>query len=136
MRDIVFDESRFPLVIATAMGSPAFAEYETFLARLEALLARSRHAVVLDTSRVGLLPAMLRRRHNAWFAKHAPVLTEVCAGLAIVVTNPVVRATITATTWLQRPQYPFKVVATRSEGEAWCAEQLRISKNRGPASAR
>ena len=125
MSEILFDESRFPLVIATFREVPTSEEFETFVARLDALLARGRHACILDATQAGPLPAVLRRRQAEWNAQRTLIVIRRSAGVAIVVTNPLVRGTVTAINWLHPPPYPLKLVATRAEAEAWCVERLR-----------
>jgi hypothetical protein len=125
MAAILFDESRFPLVIAAFGEVPTSEEFETFLARLDALLARGRHAVILDASRASPLPAGLRRRQAEWNAKRTLTVIRRSAGVAFVVTNPLIRGIVTAINWLHPPPYRFTIVATLAEGEAWCSSQLQ-----------
>jgi hypothetical protein len=119
-----FDDSRFPIVVATAFGTPTAGEYEAFLAALDGYLGRGRHAVILDANRASPLPAVLRRRQAEWIAARAPLLKRGCAAFTVVISNPLIRGTITAINWLSPSTRPVKVVATLAEGEAWSLAQL------------
>ena len=120
----VFDDSRFPIVVATAFGIPTSAEYEAFLAGLDGYLARGRHAVILDASKASPLPAVLRRRQAEWIVARQALLTQFCAGFTVVIANPLIRGTITAINWLSPSSRPVKVVATLAEGKAWSLARL------------
>ena len=125
MSEVRFDESRFPLVIGSFGATTGPEEFEAFLTRLSILLARGRHAFVLDASQAGPLPALLRRRQAAWNAENTTTIIRRSAGVAIVTTSTLVRGTVTAIHWLHPPPYPFTIVATRAEGEAWCLGRLQ-----------
>ena len=129
MSEIQFDESRFPLVIGSFGATTGPEELEAFLTRLIALLARGRHAFVLDASQAGPLPALLRRRQAEWNAENTTTIIRRSAGVAIVVTSTLVHGTVTAIHWLQPPPYPFTIVAARADGEAWCLERLKRPMN-------
>ena len=125
MSEIQFDESRFPLVIASCGATISPEELESFLARLSALLGRGRYALVLDAREAEPLPPLLRRRQAEWNAEHTTRIIRCGGGVAIVATGAAILGTITAINWLHPPPYPLKVVATRAEGEAWCLERLQ-----------
>ncbi len=47
-----------------------------------------------------------------------------CAGVAIVAKTALVRGAVTAVYWISPPVYPYRVVATLSEGIVWGHAQL------------
>lgn len=67
MENITFDESRLPLVVVTFRGAATTEEFEEYLRRLSANLARKQPtAIVIDSREFSVMPAAQRKRQADW----------------------------------------------------------------------
>ena len=121
---------RKPLIVVRFTGAPTDAEFRDYLAVLERNLEDSiargvTTAVAIDASdQPNAISAAQRRTQADWIRSHYQSLTIGCAGTAFVAPTAILRGIITAVFWMQRLPYPYAVVSTLSEAEAWCAGQL------------
>ena len=125
MNAIESDESRRPLLIVTYRGLASTVEFEAFLSRVGDWLARKeRYFLVFDRSMADMPTAIQRRRMAEWTTWRCAELGRFCGGAAFVITSPLIHGAFRAVLWLQQLPYPYVVVATQSEGVAWCRHQL------------
>ncbi len=104
------------------------AAFRSYLREYDALLARrERYAVVVDASRSGVIDSAQRKLQAEWMQQHDRELRLFCAGVAFVITNPLVRGALTAITWLSPLPMPSTVVDRRDAALAWCRERLSAS---------
>ncbi len=121
---------RKPLIVVRFVGSPTDAEFREYLALLERNLQDSiargaTTAIAIDaTAQPNAISAAQRRTQADWIRSHYHSLATACVGTAFVAPTAILRGIITAVFWMQRLPYPYAVVATLSEAEAWCAGQL------------
>lgn len=124
---------RKPLIVVRFVGAPTDAEFRDYLTLLERNLEDSiargvTTAVAIDaTDQPNAISAAQRRTQAEWIRAHYQSLATGCAGTAFVAPTAILRGIITAVFWMQRLPYPYAVVATLSEAEAWCAGQLAAS---------
>lgn len=132
MPSITLDESRWPLVIVRIVGTPTDDELDAFLAESTVRLQRKEIQVsIIDVSRADRAPATQRRKQADWMRDHENLLRRRSAGMAYVITNPMVRGVLTAIMWLQPLPVEHTVVSTLEEAERWALAQLE--KHRGAA---
>lgn len=125
MGAIRVDESRFPVIIVTFEDTVPDAEFDAYLARLDAHVARRiRCAFVFDATRAGRSSATQRRKQADWMRANEHVLRTYSAGYAFVISSPLIRGALTAILWLQPMPAPHVVVPTFEEAERWARGQL------------
>lgn len=126
MPAITIDESRWPLVVMTIVGTPTDAEVDAMLEGSARNLRRSgRQVGILDLTRADRPPPVQRKKHAAWMNENAELLRARSAGMAFVITSPLVRGILTAIMWIQPLPMEHTVVATYAEAERWAMAQLR-----------
>ena len=133
MPSITLDESRWPLVIVRIVGTPTDDELDAFLAESTVRLQRKEIQVsIIDVSRADRAPATQRRKQADWMRDHESLLRRRSAGMAYVITNPMVRGVLTAIMWLQPLPVEHTVVATLEEAERWALAQLEKHRGASP----
>lgn len=126
METITFDESRLPLVIVTFRGTASQEEFEEYLRRIGANLARRQPtAVIIDSRQAVTMPAAQRRRQADWIDSNREDLRRYSAGTAFIIESSLMRGALTAIFWLTKYETPYVVVATFEAAEAWAIECLR-----------
>lgn len=124
---------RKPLIVVRFVGATTDGEFREYLALLERNLEDSlgrgtTTAVAIDASdQPNAISAAQRRIQADWIRAHYQSLATACVGTAFVAPTAILRGIITAVFWMQRLPYPYAVVGTLSEAEAWCAGQLAAS---------
>lgn len=125
MPSITLDESRWPLVIVRIVGTPTDEELDAFLAESTHRLRRNEIQVsIIDVSKADRSPPTQRRKQAEWMRVHDDLLRRRSAGMAYVITNPMVRGVLTAIMWLQPLPVEHTVVGTLEEAERWAIAQL------------
>ena len=119
------DESRFPLVVIRFNGVASDAEFEGYLDRQSARIARDQvNAIVIDARRAGATPAKQRRRQAQWMREHAATLARWSVGTAFVIDSAMVRGLLTAILWVQPMPTPHVIVTTMEQAESWARAKL------------
>ena len=127
------DEAGFPLVVATVRGQVTSEVISAYFARLDAwCLDGRRYASILNITRIEMPSAAERKQIVEAIADRHTALARSCIGVAIVVTNPLIRGAVTAILWMQHLPHPLELVATEVAAKAICATWLGT----GPASRR
>jgi hypothetical protein len=107
------------------VGTLDDAAFRAYLADNDALLARrERYAIVVDATRAGVIDSAQRKLQSEWMLQHDRDLRTFCAGIAFVITNPLVRGALTAISWLSPMPMPSTVVEKREAAVVWCRERL------------
>lgn len=120
-----FDDSRWPLLRLLLPGTLSSQGHEECLATFSGYVRRREKFILLvDVSRVGLVPLDQRWRQVEWFEEHDDLLRETLLGTALVLTSPVVRLSISAILFFKPLPLPLATFATRDEAEAWAAQRL------------
>ena len=132
----VVECARAPLVVVTVVDVPSLEAIDVGLAELDAFLAkRQRYAILVDLSRVGLLPATHRRARDGWLATNSAAAAELCAGVAYVAPSPFSRAIAASMIWNEPPPVPYVVLGSlerrRTMGARGVCEAFRRTCRRG-----
>lgn len=132
-----FDTRRFPLVVARVpSGEDAARDIGAFYAEWDEVLARGRHAVILDMTRVDVhyIGAVERRATASEAERRRDALKAGLLAEARVCPSTLVRATMTAFDWLVGRWFahPIAHFATMEQAERWIAEQLAASPRARP----
>lgn len=95
---------------------------------LEELIERSqgRFGLLADARQAGPPSALERRVVTEFFHRREPELRGRCAGLAVAVSNPVVRAAATAVFWVARPPMEVQVERDLGVARAWLEGRLDV----------
>lgn len=128
-----FDETSFPLVVATFRGPVTVEAVEAYFLRLDACFRRrARFAIVFDIAGVEVPSPSVRKAFTDATGARGPSIARWFAGVAVVLTSAVLRGTVTAFGWIQPPEYPLVVVATLGEAREMCKKWLNIRPSMVP----
>lgn len=120
------DVSLWPLTVTTIEGAISLADASILAdAHRDILARREKHVNLFDGTLADTLPDAVVRKKLAELTAHTGEASKRWAvGSAFVVTNAIVRGSITAIHWVSPPTIPTRVVATYDEGLAWCIGRL------------
>ena len=90
---------------------------------------RQRVAWVVDASEVRDAPATQRKIVSEHEQQVKPLAERWCAGLALVLPNPLVRGFFTAVTWIVPLSYPHRVFADAPSALVWARAQLEAHES-------
>lgn len=125
-----FDDSRWPLLIVDLPGTLSAQGHEACLTALADHLRRGDKLLLLmDLSRVGMVPLDQRWRQVEWFEAHETLLRERLLGTALIITSPVVRLAISAMLYFKPMPLPLATFNNRALAEAWVGERLLEAKS-------
>lgn len=117
-----------PLAVGSFTHLPSDAEFEIYLADLEAVyLRRQRFALVLDCINAPDLSAPQRRRHAQWMKERDALIRSYLIGIAFVFSSPATRFVLSSVFLVKPLPAPYAVCASRQEALTWAGEQLRRS---------
>jgi hypothetical protein len=117
------DESAFPLVVSTFRGPATMERAKAYFARLDVWCRDGRRfATILDVSGGGVPTPAHRKLIVDSLAPRRAILAKQCLGLAVVITNPLIRGATTAVLWMHPPVHPVTIVATLAEARAACTK--------------
>ncbi len=129
---LIFDASRFPLLVVTQIGVLGEPEIAYNLACYQELFKRKQHFTTIYDARRGLRhdPA-----HNEAYTKSfkqiLPEMGTWCLGVAYVMDSVLLRMTLRGFMFLLRPPMPYAVHSSMEDGERWCRERLLQGPGRG-----
>lgn len=114
---ILTDLQALPLITVTFTGEPVSdADLREFVAGQRELLSRgTRLFSVTDATHAKALPASQRKILADWLQESEEATKSLVMGMAIVVSNPLVRGALTAVFWLRKPAVPTRLFATLPE---------------------
>jgi hypothetical protein len=131
------DDSSWPIVVVKMSSEPrSYDEMTDHLAKVRALSARGKHALIFDIRAASPLTPVERKRvvESMERSERAPggsntiSVAQVCGG-------PVQAGILTVIMWLARPPYPSKAVSTMEDALAWTREQLANARADQPPRA-
>ncbi|MFY0525647.1 hypothetical protein ACN28I_21725 [Archangium gephyra] len=121
-----FDDSRWPLLHLGLPGTLPAHGHEACLATLAGYLGRGERFILLvDLSRIGLVPIEQRWRQVEWFEEHERALREQVVGSAIILVSPIVRLSLSAILFFKPLPVPLATFPHLAAAEAWAAERLQ-----------
>lgn len=127
------DESAWPIVVVRWPRELSLADIDAHFADIRDLGARGeRMALILDMSESGVLSHMQRRHAAAHLAGLYQSIGEQIAGVAHVITSPVVRGMLASVYWLAPPPFETRVVGTVAEAVAWARVRIGSGEPAGP----
>ncbi|OJH42119.1 hypothetical protein [Cystobacter ferrugineus] len=121
----LFDDSRWPLLVLRLPGNLSTPEHLACLDAFAAYLQRGERFVMLvDLSRVGMVPLDQRWRQVEWFEKHERALLKCVQGTAVLLTSPLVQLSLSAILHFIRFYPPLATFADLAGAEAWAARRM------------
>lgn len=131
------DESRWPLVVYTALGDQTEEDFEAYLADAHRVLARrERHGVIFDGRRAAPIGPKLRKRQVEWLREHDRQLRAQCVALGMLLSSPVQRGVFRAILWMNPLPYPYSVEVRFEAARRFVCHHLERSGCIVPASPR
>jgi hypothetical protein len=119
------DDSRWPLVIFTAIGEQSEDDFEAYLADADALLRRrERYASIFDTRRAAPIGPILRRRQARWLAQNEEQLRAYLVATSLVMTSALHRGILRAIMWLKPLPCPYSIEPSFGAARAFVCAQL------------
>lgn len=104
------DDSRWPLVVFTAVGSQSESDFEAYLSDCDRLLRRRQlHGAIFDARRADPIGPTLRKRHVDWLARNDALLRAYRVGTGMVMATPLQRGVLRAILWMRPLPYPHCV---------------------------
>lgn len=102
------DESRWPLVIFTAVGSQTEDDFEAYLEDCDHLLARRElHGGIFDARRGEPIGPKLRKRQVQWLEQNEGLLRAYLVGTGMVMNSAVQRGVFRAILWMRPMPIPY-----------------------------
>lgn len=121
-----FDDSRWPLLHIWLPGTLSAHGLQESLTAVSGYLHRGeRLLIILDLSRVGIIPLEQRWRVVEWLDAHKQLLRERMIGIAIIIASPVVQLSVSAVLFARPLPFPNISCTALTSAEAWAAERLR-----------
>ena len=120
------DESRWPLVVFTAVGEQTEDEFDAFLADCDRVLRRREpHGSIFDGRRSAPIGPKLRKRQVAWLARNAALLRTYVVGSGVVINSPLQRGALRAILWMQPLPFPFVVESSFEAARRYVCARLQ-----------
>ncbi|HYO73794.1 MAG TPA: hypothetical protein VEU33_47785 [Archangium sp.] len=121
-----FDDSRWPLLHLWLPGTLPSHGQEACLTTLADYLGRGeKFFLLVDLSRIGLVPIEQRWRQVEWLEQHERALRERVVGSAIILVSPIVRLSLSAILFFKPLPVPLATFPHLTAAEAWAAERLQ-----------
>jgi nitrogen-specific signal transduction histidine kinase len=122
---ITFDDSLWPLLVVRFSGTPTNQQFEEYLAKRGAYLARrQKHALIYDTASFRVLTNEQRQRQIDWLKERAALMKETSLGSALVITSPIVRLTLSIVLQFSQAGTAYHTARSLPEAAGWAAARL------------
>lgn len=119
------DDSRWPLVVFTAVGEQTEEEFEAYLADCDSLLRRREpYGVIFDARRAAPIGPKLRKRMVEWLARNDALLRAYIVGNAMVMSNAIQRGVFRAILWMRPLPFPYSVETSLEGARAFVCPRL------------
>lgn len=120
MSKIVFDDSRWPLVV---VRYPKKIDHDDFMAHLDRVIDYVKRdepwGMINDSRGSGHPNAVQRQAIASFYDEYEPIIRKNWRGTAIVFDSPIIAGVLTALTWLRPAPHPSKAFSNYDEGERW-----------------
>lgn len=121
-----FDDSRWPLLHLWLPGTLPAHGHEACLDTLTGYLRRGeRFLLLVDLSRIGLVPIEQRWRQVEWLEEHEHALRERVLGTAVILVSPLVRLSLSTILFFKPLPVPLATFPHLATAEAWAATRLQ-----------
>ena len=119
---LIFDETAWPLLYVRFPSKPLSpAGFEYFIARYTAFVERrTPFATILDSRGLSTaITAQQRKRLTEWFEVTGPLAAEVHFGIAVLMSNAIIRGALKAVTWVAPIPVPIMPFASVADSAPW-----------------
>ena len=119
---LTFDETAWPLLYVRFPSKPLSDEgFEHFITRYTAMVERRvRFATIVDSRGLSTaITAQQRKRLTEWFEVTGPLAGEHHFGIAVLMSNAIIRGALKAVTWVAPIPVPIKPFASVAESAPW-----------------
>lgn len=131
---VELDDENWPILRVTYRGRFTLEELNAALAReTEIITRRGRHVRLADASDAKLTDFRIMRRQADHIQEKIDMLRDNTIGGAFVIPSAMVRGAMRAILRIQPLPYPFTIVSTVEEGEAYARRAL-VGEGHGRAS--
>lgn len=122
---VTIDDSLWPIRIVRFVGVATLAQFEHYLAEMEACLRRGEKFVcVLDLTQGGAPTVEHRQRQVEWIHRNEPLMCQVELGVAFLVASPVMRLALSIIFYFKPMPIPYLVTTQSSQAIEWAAQRL------------
>jgi hypothetical protein len=119
------DDSRWPLVVFTAVGEQTDADLEAYLADREALLRRRQpHGSIYDARRSAPLGPKLRKRVVEWLSRNDALLRTYLVASSVVMSTPMQRGVFRAILWMRPLPFPYREETSLEAARGYVCSRL------------
>jgi hypothetical protein len=119
------DESRWPLVVFTAVGEQTHEDFEAYLADCDRLLRRREaYGSIFDARRAAPIGPKLRKRMVEWLSRNDALLRAYLVGSGLVMSTPLQRGVFRAILWMRPLPYPYTVESSLEAARAFVCSRL------------
>jgi hypothetical protein len=119
------DDSRWPLQVVKFVGNVTLRQHVRIMEEMTAnLRRRERHISLIDLSQGAIPTAEQRQRYAAWIHENEALMREVLLGMAIVVTSPAMRLTVSTVFHLRPLPVPYFIASWELDAVAWSIAYL------------
>ena len=119
---LTFDETAWPLLYVRFPSKPLSDDgFEHFISRYtEVVERRLPFATILDSRGLSTaITAQQRRRLTEWFEVTGPLAGEHHFGIAVLMSNAIIRGALKAVTWVAPIPVPIKPFGSISDAAPW-----------------
>lgn len=119
---LTFDETAWPLLYVRFPSKPLSDDgFEHFISRYTDLVERRLpFATILDSRGLSTaITAQQRRRLTEWFEVTGPLAGEHHFGIAVLMSNAIIRGALKAVTWVAPIPVPIKPFGSISDAAPW-----------------
>jgi len=123
---LLFDVSMWPMVVISMPPVTIDDDIVYMRACYEHVFAApSRHALIVDTTKIVRVPdATMRRQMKEFEDSNRPIIRDKNIGSAIVIQNALVRGAYTALRWISPQPAPNKALSTMEAAARWCVRGI------------
>jgi hypothetical protein len=119
---LIFDDTAWPLLYVRFPSKPLSDEgFEYFISRYTDMVERRMpFATILDSRGLSTaITAQQRKRLTEWFEVTGPLAGEYHFGIAVLMSNAIIRGALKAVTWLAPIPVPIKPFGSIAESAPW-----------------
>lgn len=119
------DDTRWPLVVLTAVGDQTEAEFEAFLAESDALLRRRQpYGVIFDGRRAAPISPKLRQRMVRWLVRNDALLRFYVVASSVVMSTALQRGVFRAILWMRPLPFPYSIDTSLEDAREFVCARL------------